>query len=245
MKPGIYTLMAASEENHWWFTARRAIVEKIITQLNLPPGAKILEAGCGTGGNLSMLGKYGQVHAMELDEQARQIANAKGIAQIVYGRLPDEVPYQPEQFDLIVLLDVLEHVEDDCGSLEALKKLLKPEGHLLLTVPAFPSLWSEHDVAHYHKRRYRLNDLKNKVGNAGLEVTYASYFNTLLFPLIFAARQLGNLFQRKTESGDLAMPHPLLNRLLYAVFSCERLVLGRWQLPFGVSAILLAQKGNS
>jgi len=243
MEPSIYTLMASLEASHWWFAARRAIAEKIIKQLDLPPDTKILDAGCGTGGNLAMLSRYGQVHAMELDDQARQMANAKGFAQVLSGRLPDEVPYQQEQFDLIALLDVLEHVEDDRNTLEVLGSLLKPGGYLLISVPAFPFLWSTHDEVHHHKRRYFLGELKSKLENAGLEVGYASYFNTILFPLIFGARQFGKLLTNKRESGDLTMPHPFINRLLFAIFSSERFVLGRWSLPFGVSAMAIARKG--
>ncbi|OGT01258.1 MAG: type 12 methyltransferase [Gallionellales bacterium RIFCSPLOWO2_02_58_13] len=244
MEPSIYTLMATLEENHWWFTARRAIAENIIKQLDLPPVAKILDAGCGTGGNLAMLSRYGQVHAMEMDDQARQMANAKGFAQVLSGRLPDEVPYQQEQFDLIVLLDVLEHVEDDRNTLRVLGSLLKPGGCLFISVPAFPFLWSMHDEVHHHKRRYFLSELKSKLENAGLEIAYTSYFNTVLFPLIFGARQLGKLRANKRDSGDLAMPTPFINRLLFALFSSERFVLGRWSLPFGVSAMAIARKGN-
>lgn len=242
MEPNIYTLMAALEENHWWFAARRAIAEKIIKQLDLPPDARILEAGCGTGGNLSMLSRYGQVQAMELDDLARQMANAKGITQVVSGELPNKVPFQPKQFDLIALLDVLEHVEDDCNTLKILGSLLKPGGVLLISVPAFPFLWSAHDDVHHHKRRYLLGELNSKLGNASLEVVYASYFNTLLFPLIFGARLLGKLRSSKRESGDLTMPNPLINRLLFAIFSSERFVLGRWPMPFGVSAMAIARK---
>ena len=244
MEPSIYALMATLEANHWWFAARRAIAENIIRQLRLPPDAKILDAGCGTGGNLAMLSRYGQVHAMELDDQARQMANAKGIAEVLSGRLPDEVPYQQEQFDLIALLDVLEHVEDDRNTLGVLGSLLKPGGYLLISVPAFPFLWSTHDEVHHHKRRYFLGELKGKLENAGLEIRYASYFNTVLFPLIFGARQLGKLRANKRESGDLIMPHPFINRLLFAIFSSERFVLGRWPLPFGVSAMAIARRGN-
>lgn len=244
MEPSIYALMASLEERHWWFAARRAIAEKIIKQLDLPLDAKILEAGCGTGGNLAMLSRYGQVHAMELDDQARQMANAKGVTQVRSGSLPDEVPYQQEQFDLIALLDVLEHVEDDRNTLKVMGSLLKPEGCLLISVPAFPFLWSAHDEVHHHKRRYSLSELRGKLEDAGLEITYASYFNTVLFPLIFGARLLGKLHANKRESGDLIMPHPFINRLLFAIFSSERFVLGRWSLPFGVSAMAIARKGH-
>lgn len=244
MEPSIYTLMASLEENHWWFAARRTIVNNIIRQLRLPPDANILDAGCGTGGNLAMLSRYGQVHAMELDDRARQMANAKGVARVLSGRLPDRIPYQKDQFDLIALLDVLEHVEDDRNTLRVLGSLLKSGGYLLISVPAFPSLWSAHDEVHHHKRRYLLDELKNKLENAGLEITYTSYFNTILFPLIFGARQLGKLRANKRGSGDLAVPPPLINRLLFTIFSSERFVVGRWSLPFGVSAIAVARKEN-
>lgn len=244
MEPNIYALMASLEENHWWFSARRAIAEKIIKQLDLPPDAKILDAGCGTGGNLAMLSRYGQVHAMELDDQARQLANAKGFAQVLSGSLPDKVPYQQEQFDLIALLDVLEHVEDDRNTLKVLGSLLKPGGAILISVPAFPFLWSAHDEVHHHKRRYFLDELKSKLENAGLEISYASYFNTILFPLILGARLLGKLRTNKRENGDLTMPHPFVNWLLFSLFSSERFVLGRWPLPYGVSAMAIARKGS-
>ncbi len=244
MEPSIYTLMASLEENHWWFAARRAIAESIVRRLRLPPGARILDAGCGTGGNLAMLSRYGRVDAMELDDQARQMAKAKGFAQVLSGELPNKVPYPQGQFDLVALLDVLEHVEDDCGTLEVLVSLLKPGGCLLISVPAFPFLWSAHDEVHHHKRRYFLGGLKSKLENAGLEVAYASYFNTILFPLIFGARLLGKLRAGKRESGDLTMPGPWINRLLFTFFSSERFVLGRWSLPFGVSAMAIARKGN-
>lgn len=243
MESSIYTLMTSLEASHWWFAARRAIAENIIRKLRLPTDARILDAGCGTGGNLAMLSRYGQVHAMELDDQARQMANAKGIAQVLSGKLPDKVPYQQEQFDLIALLDVLEHVEDDRSTLKVLGSLLKPDGYLLISVPAFPFLWSKHDEVHHHKRRYFLGELKSKLENAGLEVAYSSYFNTILFPLIFGARQLRKFRTNKRESGDLTMPHPLINWLLFAVFSSERFVLGRWCLPLGVSAMAIARKG--
>lgn len=244
MEPNVYSLMDALEANHWWFAARRVIAEKIIKRLDLPLDAKILEAGCGTGGNLAMLSRYGQVHAMELDEQARQMANAKGVVQVLSGRLPDEIPYQQEQFDLIALLDVLEHVEDDRNTLSALGALLKPGGVLLISVPAFPFLWSAHDEVHHHKRRYLLGDLKSRLENAGLEITYTSYFNTILFPLVFGARLLGKLRSSKRKNGDLAIPHPFVNWLLFSIFSSERFVLGRWPLPFGVSVMAVARKGS-
>ncbi len=241
MNPDIYTRMAEIEGDHWWFRARREIVASLIKGLHLPPRARVLDAGSGTGGNLSMLGGFGEVVGMELDEGARALAARKTGAPVLAGRLPDQLPFPEGSFDLITLLDVLEHVEEDQATLEALARTLRPDGHLLLTVPAFPFLWSDHDVVHRHYRRYRLRALVNRVEAAGLRVTYASYYNTFLFPLIAAIRLMEKAAGMK-GGHDLAVPSPWLNRLLGWIFASERRWLGRVVFPFGVSIVLLARR---
>lgn len=238
MDAHVYSEMAALEQQHWWFAARRKILDKLISTLPLPPDAKILEAGCGSGGNLNMLARHGQVYAMETNTQALALAVAKGAGQIAAGRLPAAIPFGDQKFDLIALLDVLEHVDDDAASLSALRTRLKPGGWLLLTVPAYPFLWSRHDELHHHKRRYVARDLRAISEAAGLHIPYLSYFNTWLFPLIAAAR-----LARPGEgsSGDLTMPSKLTNALLTKIFASERLLLGRVTLPFGVSLLALAR----
>lgn len=242
MNPEIYKSMALMEEQHWWFRARRSIVAKIITGLALSPQARILDAGCGTGGNLAMLSSFGKVEAVEMDDWAREMATAKEAVCVLPGSLPDGIPYPKDSFDLIALFDVLEHVPDDEASLESLRSLLKPNGYLFITVPAFHFLWSRHDEVHRHYRRYRMGELKRKVSMAGMDVVYASYFNTLLFPFIAMARMLGRFFVRQGE-GDLSMPPRWLNQMLYAVFASERLLLGKVALPFGVSAMVVVRRG--
>ncbi len=137
------------EREHWWFTARRQILDRLLCYADLPVGALILEAGSGTGGNLAMLQRYGKVHAMELDESARELARSKNLDVLIEpGRLPGEIPYGDQLFDAIVMFDVLEHIDEDQATLEAIMARLKPGGRLVLTVPAFSSLWSNHDVIH-------------------------------------------------------------------------------------------------
>jgi SAM-dependent methyltransferase len=242
MDPKLYLQMADLEDIHWWFVARRKILDQVITQLNLPKEAEIFEAGCGTGGNLAMLARHGRVSAMELDDVARSLACERQLAKIEAGRLPGMVPFNNQSFDLIVLLDVLEHIDEDGAALQALYSRLNKNGWLLITVPAYPFLWSAHDVVHHHKRRYMMKELRKVVTRSGYTVRYVTYFNSLLFPLIAGVRLLHKL-TGGGKGDDLTMPSPLTNKLLTAAFASERFAIGgRFSLPFGVSLLLLAQR---
>ncbi len=244
MDARIYERMAEVEEHHWWFASRRAIVEKMLAGLGLPQHAAILEPGCGTGGNFAMLARHGLVHAMEPSASARAAASALGLAQVANGSLPNNIPFADISFDLVVMTDVLEHLDDDLGSLRALRRRLKPEGWLLLTVPALSWMWSEHDVSHHHRRRYHASQLREVVEAAGYQVSYLSYYNVLLFPMIAGARMVQRITGSASEGHDLRMPSRRINSLLEGVFSWERHFLGSWSVPIGVSLILLAQAGN-
>ena len=242
MDPQIYQTMMALEETHWWFVARRSILEQVIGKLSLPKSAEIFEVGCGTGGNLAMLADHGRVYAMELDETARIFASNLKLGEVRAGCLPDALPFPERQFDLIVLLDVLEHVEEDTASLQALAAKLKPSGWLLITVPAYAWLWSKQDVMLHHKRRYLLRNLHQIVSYAGYKVHFVSYFNFVLFPLIAVIRLVQGLFGK--GGNELTMPPKLINKMLILLFSAERHLLERLSLPFGVSIMLLAQKNH-
>ncbi|MGB3641310.1 MAG: class I SAM-dependent methyltransferase, partial [Rivularia sp. (in: cyanobacteria)] len=247
MEKDFYLQYASVEDKHWWFIARRQILEKVIRKLNLPTNPQILEAGCGTGGNLQMLSRYGQVSAMELDEIACQLANQRQVTHVKPGSLPDNIPFT-SYYDLILILDVIEHLDDDLSALEALYYKLKPGGYLLVTVPAYKFLWSEHDEINHHKRRYRLKALKKVVKKAGYEVDYGSYFNTFLFPLVAIVRGLAKLKPKQNNnqiSSDLVVPSKSVNQILKWLFASERYLIDKFTLPFGVSVLLLARKQNS
>ena len=185
-----------------------------------------------------MLARHGRVYGMETNAQALELATAKGAGACAAGRLPEVIPFVGQTFDLIALLDVLEHLDDDAAALRALRVRLKPGGWLLITVPAYPFLWSRHDELHHHKRRYVARDLRAVIEAVGLRVHYLSYFNTWLFPLIAAVRlaRVGS-----GHSGDLSMPNKFANALLTQIFASERLLLGRVAFPFGVSLLALAR----
>jgi SAM-dependent methyltransferase len=236
----MYGAMAAAEQEHWWFRARRRIVEAQIDRLGLPASARILEAGCGSGGNLAMLARHGDVSAFEFDAGALALARQRGVGRVVAGQLPDGVPFEGEQFDLLVLLDVVEHLADDRAGLASLLHRLKPGAPVLITVPALKWLWGPHDVAHQHHRRYTHAGLRQLLEGVRLHVEHISYFNTLLFP-VAALRRVWQRAEPNAAEEDLAVPSPPMNRALEAIFASERHLLQRLRLPIGMSLIAVAR----
>jgi SAM-dependent methyltransferase len=241
MERVIYDRMAEIDAEHWWFAARRRIVSALIERhVPLKEDARILEVGAGTGSNLAMLQGFGQLEAIEPDGAARALASRRGGFAVGGGLLPDQIDLPDRRYDLVVLLDVLEHVEDDHNSLRVLRDKLAPGGRMVLTVPAAPWLWSAHDVAHHHKRRYTAPMFRSAIRAGGFRVRHMSHFNTLLYPLIAAARIAGRL-AGKEGSDDSAMPPAPTNWLLEHVFAAERYWVTRATLPFGVSLLAVIE----
>lgn len=241
MERVVFDRMAELDQDHWWFLARRRILEALIKRVVCPPQkAKLLEVGCGTGHNLAMLGKFGKVEASELDRCARALASKRLGGKVKEAKLPDLTMFERNGYDLIALLDVLEHVPDDLASLRAIHMRLKPGGALLLTVPANKWMWSAHDAAHHHFRRYTRKRLKELFLRSGLEVQLLSYFNTLLFPPIALARLIGKITRR--ESADDRLPRAAVNAVLNRVFGLEAGLIGRLPMPFGVSLVAVVRR---
>ena len=241
MERAVFDRMAELDQDHWWFIARRRILASLIERLVKPPKkARVLEVGCGTGHNLKMLGKYGALEACELDDCARALAAKRLGREIKSARLPDLSMFERDSYDVVALLDVLEHVPDDVASLKAILKRLKPGGALILTVPANPWMWSAHDVAHHHFRRYSRRELQRVVREAGFEIQLLSFFNSLLFPLVAAARVIGKLTRK--ESADDHLPSAPVNAVLEKVFGLEAGIVGRVPMPFGVSLIAVLRR---
>ncbi|WP_187277218.1 class I SAM-dependent methyltransferase [Methylobacterium sp. WL103] len=236
--------MADNEQRHWWFAGRRAVLATLFRrQLSRYTGSiRILDAGCGSGGNLALLKSFGRVDAVEYDDGARQIAFIRSGMHIKTCNLPYDLPVSDSAYELIVLLDVLEHIDQDAEVLSALRTKLKINGQIIVTVPAFPWLWSDHDVIHHHKRRYTKNTLKVAAKNAGLIVEKMGYFNSLLFPVALARRLLSIIIRRHVE--DDRMPAPPLNRLLRHIFSAERHTMGLFSMPIGLSIYSVLTKAK-
>ncbi len=180
-----------------------------------------------------MLSRFGRLDAIELDASARALASRRLGHEVADSALP-ELPGVPDRtYHLIALLDVLEHVDGDEAALRSIATKLAPGGSILVTVPAYQWMWSAHDEAHHHKRRYSRRGLRSVAEAAGLKVDRIGYFNSLLFPLAAAVRLAGKAVGKK-ESDDKVPPAPL-NRLFQSVFGLERHLVGRVPLPAGVS----------
>lgn len=243
MEKTIYHKMAAIEDIHWWFVGRRNIAKQIIDKLELSNKPIILEVGCGSGGNFSLLAAYGELKAIEPDETAIHYARKRGIAQVLPGSLPYDIPFDSEIFDLIVMMDVLEHVNKDELSLKLLRDKIKNNGHLLLTVPACPRLWSKHDELHHHKRRYTRKSLCKVITDSGYNIVFISYINSILFIFIITLRIIKRL-SKDNNTDDLKMPFTWINILLTKLYLCEGYLLKYFRFPIGLSLIMLAQKVN-
>jgi SAM-dependent methyltransferase len=230
----IYDRMAELDTKHWWYRARRDVLHDLIARNIAPPkGGRILEVGCGTGHNIGMLGKFGAVDAVELDPAAREMASRRSGLIVKDARLPELGGIESGTYAVVAALDVVEHVEDDRAALQGLARCLAPGGRMLVTVPAFPFLWSAHDVANHHFRRYTKMSLRDAVGDAGLKLEFIGWFNSLLFPLAVADRMWGKL--RGREGSDDALPPALLNAAFETIFALERHALGRFPMTPGVS----------
>ena len=256
----IYDRMAEHDSSHWWYVARREILAAVIQRHIIPyirspepvegrssanreerSLPKILEIGCGTGHNLPMLQRFGTVDAIEIDAAAAAIATQRLGQPVSQSPLPALEGVPDAAYDLIALLDVLEHVEDDAAALRAIAARLKPGGHILLTVPQYMWLWSGHDVANHHFRRYTKRTLRAVIAGAGLRIERLTHFNSLLFPLAAADRMVARLTGR--EGSDDALPAGPLNAAFQAIFGIEKHLVGRVPMSPGVSLLAILRGG--
>ncbi|HEX7879446.1 MAG TPA: class I SAM-dependent methyltransferase [Candidatus Eisenbacteria bacterium] len=290
MDPSLYHRFFEVEDRHWWFVGRRRVVGALMEQAlgspgsgsrsglplragassqhsastadvagergGAPPARRILDVGCGTGGMLPLLSRFGHVTGTDSEPLALDYCRRRGFEDVHL----QEAFTAPAPFDVVTLFDVLEHVPDHVGFLEWIRKLLKPDGHLVLTVPAFPFLWSRHDDLNHHQRRYKRADLKATLEAGGFRVERLTYFNFWLFPAAVATRARGGKAEsvagrttdpaagRTTvdpaaEAAEILKPLQIgaANPVLAAVLGSEAGLVRQVDLPWGVSLAAVAR----
>ena len=234
------------EEKYWWFVGRRLILRSLLDQhadhspTDRPP--QVLEVGCGAGGSLNLMSHYGSVVGTDTSMIALTHCRHHGKNQLIRADGCD-LPFDSSSFDLVSALDVIEHIRDDKVALSEMHRVLKPHGLLALSVPAFKSLWSDHDIALAHYRRYRRRELKEKVESAGLRIVKLSFCITTVMPGVFLFRNIQKLLSQNREPREalIKLPTPI-NALLVMVLAFESMLLRWMNLPFGVSLTCLATK---
>lgn len=239
MERVLYEQMAELDDVHWWYVARRKVLESLIgRQIRPPAGARVLEVGCGTGHNLEMLERFGRVDAVEVDAEARKIAEKRLGRKIASARLPALRGIERGAYDLIAALDVVEHIDDDRATIRSLGSCLKPGGKLLVTVPAHQWMWSRHDELNHHKRRYSKRALRELIHDSPLRLDALGYFNSFLFPLAVVARLASKA--RGDGGGEESLPPKPVNYLFERTFAAERRLVGAVPLPPGLSLFAVA-----
>ena len=242
MESTVYEAEARVEATHWWFTGRRKLFARMIRRLGVEPGDPILDVGTSTGTNLRMLGELGfqNVTGLDMSEDAVRFCAEKGLGSVKLGDAT-KMPFADESFSLVLATDIIEHVDDDGAALAEGRRVLRPGGTALITVPAFSSLWGFQDEVSHHKRRYRMKPLLERVSAGGLEPVDKFYFNYLLFAPIWTARQLMKVAKPSIKSEN-ELNAPVINFLLGTIFDLDVASAGWLRPPFGVSLLVLAQK---
>lgn len=237
-----YPILYEVEQSHWWHVGRRRIIAGLVEEVckevkDRRP--RILDVGCGTGANLLMLSKYGDAEGVDISEDALAFCRERGLEKVKHGAA-EELPYEDGTFDLVTALDVVEHLDDDVASLREMRRVLRPDGRVLLFVPTFMFLWGLQDDVSNHRRRYRLPELHRVLERAGFEVERSTYANITFFAPILLIRQLMRVTGLKAETEN-NINVPALNGVFAWFLGTESSILRYMNLPFGVSGLCIAR----
>jgi SAM-dependent methyltransferase len=249
MRPEEYERMYALENTYWWFQGRKEIVLRLLRRYT-PLGdddLSVLDVGCGTGLMLDSLRPYARPVGLDFSRLSMTYCARRGIERLVCARV-EALPFGVETFDLLLALDLFEHIDDDAALMREMWRLCRPGGHLLITVPAYPFLWSEHDEALHHRRRYCRSTLRQLIALTDFEVVRFTSAIALMLPPIVTFRLAQKVFKPKGENAPkthlISLPQTI-NRLLIALLKTEAQWLQRFNLPFGVSLVALLRKPES
>ncbi len=241
-----YERMYRFEDTYWWFVARRRLIVSLLERhYRRDGGQRLLDIGCGTGAMLDMLAPFGAVVGADFAPEALAFCRERGHSRLARADVR-RLPFADASFDAVTAMDVIEHIDDDKAASSEILRVLRPGGRLFVTVPAYRYLWSEHDEALHHHRRYTAPHLKDLFQRAGFAVPQLSYTISSLLPPIAAYRFVSNLLPKRRVSGekkaDLVQVSERVNAALLSLCDWETRLLHQWPLPFGVTVVCVAEK---
>ncbi len=230
------------EREHWWWIVRRKIVLATLKKLPLDRNDKpaLLDIGCGAGLGIASLSDQFCCTGIEPDPFLLERARTNTHVPILQTQLPLQRDLFVTKFDLILLLDVLEHVSDDKEALKSAAFYLKTNGYIVINVPAMRWLWSSHDEVNQHQRRYVANQLKEVIRGAGFRIHSMRYWGSFLAPLAFLGRRLS--FKKEDRAHEVQIPPPLLNNLMIMSVLAEYFLTKAIRLPMGLSLLAVVSR---
>jgi len=245
MEKTLYDNIQQVEANHWWYKARREIIfDWVKNIIRAYPNPKVLDIGCGTGYNVAYLQQLGceNVTGFDFSADALEYCRSRNLTRLICGDA-SRIPLRSASYDVILTLDIIEHLKDDVGTLQEIHRTLKPGGTLVIFVPAYQFLWSLQDEISHHFRRYTSGELSKKVLQVGFHIEKLTYANTFLFPIVWAGRLALKLFRPYFKISSESQLNPSwTNDVLYRLFLAELPLLRSINFPFGVSILCICYK---
>lgn len=242
MESNEYKTLFALEDTYWWYQARRTLVQEMLASAVTPRNDQVVvDLGCGTGANAAVLKQFGNPVLVDVSPEAIQFCKQRGLGKLMQSSL-ESVALRSRSVDVATALDILEHLDDDLAGMQEVQRILKPNGVFLITVPAFGFLWSEHDEALHHRRRYTADELRAKLTASGFEMVRTTYFIMMLFFPIAVIRVWQGIFKKNVspKTSHVILPR-WVNFVIERLLALERVLCRHVNLPFGVSIVAIAR----
>jgi len=241
MEKYLYDDLYKLEKKHWWHISKRRLIQKLIENYNKVKNPRILDVGCGAGKNMEGLLRYGDVWGLDNSLDAIRFCKKRGLKNLYLGN-SEKTHLKSESFDIITILDVLEHTNDN-RTLKEMSRIIKNDGLLIATVPAFSWLWSEWDEVLHHKRRYNKKSLIEILGNNSFKVIRITYlYSFLVLPVFFIRKIKKRLFYKQQYPSDFRLNHLLLNSIMDLLSKLEFQISKKIKIPFGTSILVIGKK---